>query len=80
MSSLKEFTRDELSKYDGLDGRPAYVSYSGAVYDVSESDLFIDGDHLGHDLGMDLTVEMDDAPHGDELLAGFPVVGSYKEK
>ena len=77
---MKTFTREELSKFDGREGRPAYVVYSGRVYDVTGSDVFSDGDHLGHDLGMDLTPDMDDAPHDDDVLEGFSVVGEYKEE
>jgi predicted heme/steroid binding protein len=76
---LKTFTKDELSKFDGREGRPAYVAYSGRVYDVTESEVFTDGDHLGHDLGLDLTPDMDDAPHGDDVLEEFRVVGEYRE-
>jgi len=77
---LKTFTKKELSKFDGREGRPAYVAYSGRVYDVTESDVFTDGDHLGHDLGMDLTLDMDDAPHDDDVLEGFSAVGKYTEE
>jgi len=77
---MKSFTKEELSRFDGRDGRPAYVAYSGRVFDVSVSDLFTDGEHLGHELGMDLTSEMDNAPHDDDVLEGFPVVGEYREE
>lgn len=76
---MKTFTKEELSRFDGREGRQAYVAYSGRVYDVTGSDVFTDGDHLGHDLGLDLTVEMDDAPHDDCVLEGFRVVGEYRE-
>ena len=48
----KKFTLEELAKYDGKNGNPAYVAYSGKVYDVSESSFWTDGDHLGsHEAG-----------------------------
>lgn len=77
---MKTFTREELSRFDGRDGRPAYVAYEGRVYDVTGSDVFTDGDHLGHDLGTDLTSAMDDAPHDDDVLEGFPIVGEFREE
>ena len=73
---MKEFTADELAKFDGLHGQPAYVAYKGTVYDVSASSMWADGDHGGfHQAGADLTAEFDDAPH-DELIVDFPVVGT----
>lgn len=32
---LNVFTTEELAKYNGKDGQPAYVAYEGNVYDVS---------------------------------------------
>ncbi len=36
---MRKFTREELKKYDGKNGRPAYIAYKGKVYDVSDSHL-----------------------------------------
>lgn len=76
----QEFTIESLSKFDGQDGRKAYVAYQGMVYDVSESIMWVEGDHEGeHRAGADLTAEMDDAPHFPDELDVFPVVGSLAE-
>lgn len=73
---MKEFTAEELSKFDGQDGRPAYVAYQGVVYDVSASSMWGGGDHEGmHAAGHDLTAEHDDAPH-DVHVTDFPQVGT----
>jgi len=32
----KEFTLEELSQYDGSNGKPAYVAIEGVVYDLSK--------------------------------------------
>ena len=79
MEELKKFTLEELAKFDGKEGRPAYVAYKGKVYDVSESWMWEDGDHQGlHEAGKDLTEDMEDAPHEDDNLSEFPVVGELE--
>ena len=42
---MKEFSKEELARYDGKNGRPAYVAYKGKVYDLSDSFLWNDGNH-----------------------------------
>lgn len=73
---MKEFTREELAFYDGKEGRSAYVGYEGKVYDVSASFLWKDGIHqVFYSAGVDLTVALEQAPHGADVLKKFPVVG-----
>jgi len=80
MAELKKFTLKELSEYNGRDGKPAYIAYKGKVYDVTESDLWSDGDHQGlHEAGRDLTKDMEDAPHDPDELERFPIVGELVE-
>jgi predicted heme/steroid binding protein len=72
----KKFTLQELAKFDGNDGKPAYVALNGKVYDVSESAFWMGGDHLGaHQAGKDLTTEIDLAPHGPENVDRVKLVG-----
>ncbi|MGQ9609547.1 MAG: cytochrome b5 domain-containing protein [bacterium] len=80
MAELKKFTLDELAKYNGKDGNPIYVAYKGKVYDLSESELWEEGDHQGlHEAGKDLTKDMEDAPHDPDELERFPIVGELVE-
>ncbi|MDO8963203.1 MAG: cytochrome b5 domain-containing protein [Coriobacteriia bacterium] len=73
---MREFTLDDLKQFNGRDGNPAYVAYDGTVYDVSDSSMWDDGDHMGsHEAGEDLTTAHDDAPH-DVHVVDFPVVGT----
>lgn len=73
---LKKFTLEELKQYDGRDGRPAYVAYKGKVYDVTESFLWINGDHQGqHEAGKDITNEIGFAPHGEEVFERVKLIG-----
>jgi predicted heme/steroid binding protein len=73
---VKSFTREELSRCDGRDGRRAYVAYGGKVYDVTDSFLWKGGRHqVLHAAGEDLTGEIAAAPHGPDLLERVPVIG-----
>jgi len=73
---LRKFTLEELKQFDGRDDRPAYMAYKGKVYDVTESFLWINGDHQGqHEAGKDITNEMKFAPHGEEMLERIKLVG-----
>lgn len=80
VAGLKKFTLEELAKFDGKEGRPAYIVYKGKVYDVSEKSLWDDGDHMGmHEAGNDMTDELEDATHGEENLEDLPVVGELAD-
>ena len=73
---IRQFTREELVKFDGKNGVPAYVAYCGKVYDVSTSFLWKEGRHqVLHGTGVDLTEAMRGAPHNEDVLKRFPVVG-----
>jgi predicted heme/steroid binding protein len=73
---MKNFTEKELAQYDGKNGRPVYVGYRGRVYDVSSSFLWRDGNHqVLHSGGVDLTDAVEQAPHSEDVLKKFPVVG-----
>jgi predicted heme/steroid binding protein/uncharacterized membrane protein len=77
----KLFTLRELKEFDGKSGKPAYVAFKGKVYDVSGSPLWADGKHRGrHFAGTDLTEEITNAPHAEEVLVKFPVVGELREE
>jgi len=77
---MREFTRDELARYDGQSGFPAYIAYEGKVYDASRSFLWRRGRHWArHSAGTDLTGMLDSAPHGADLLERLPVVGRLAE-
>jgi predicted heme/steroid binding protein len=76
--SAKKFTVEELSKFNGKNGNPAYVGYKGKVYDVTDSSFWMGGDHLGsHQAGKDLTEEIEIAPHGPENLDRMKQVGTF---
>jgi predicted heme/steroid binding protein len=75
LETTKKFTINELSSYNGKGGKPAYIGFKGKVYDVTESSQWLDGDHLGHEAGQDLTDAIEIAPHGDEILTKIKIIG-----
>lgn len=67
---------EELTAYDGKEGRPAYVAHAGKIYDVTPSRLWKEGLHMGrHNAGTDLTEALKQAPHGLEKVAAMREVG-----
>ncbi len=75
-----KLTLEELSKYDGKDGRPAYIAVEGIIYDVSEAPPWNGGEHNGFTAGKELTEEMRDiSPHGFSKLKLVPAVGELVE-
>ncbi len=66
------FTLEDLSYYDGQEGRPAYVAVDGIVYDNSE--IFENGKHYSHLAGKDLSEEFF-SYHVLEEITKYPVVG-----
>ncbi len=74
-------TKDELKKFDGKEGRSAYIAYKGKVYDVTGSKLWKEGKHINrHFAGEDLTDQMSVAPHADDVMSRIKVVDSLEEE
>lgn len=72
----RDITVEELSRYDGKEGRPACIVYKGTIYNVTQSRLWKDGSHLKrHAAGQDLTELLKSAPHGEEKIVAAPVFG-----
>ncbi len=79
-SLQKEFTLEELKKYNGKNGMPVYVAVDGIVYDVTNVEAWKTGNHKGlHSAGEDLTEAYKRAPkkiHADrKILEKLPKVG-----
>ena len=75
METQKKFTVEELKNFDGRNGKPAYVGFKGMVYDVTDSASWSGGDHMGHEAGQDLTLEMEIAPHAEDVMEKMRLVG-----
>jgi len=73
---LTSFTPEELQRFDGMEGRPVYIAYKGKIYDISKSPLFQGEKRMRcHVAGKDLTKDIEIAPHGEDLVFKFPLVG-----
>jgi predicted heme/steroid binding protein len=63
------FTERELQRYHGERGQPVYIAFRGVVYDVTDCPKWRTGLHEQlHFAGIDLTPELTDAPHADEVF------------
>jgi predicted heme/steroid binding protein len=76
MAEVKTFTTAQVAEFNGKDGKPAYVAYKGVVYEVTGSSQWLDGDHMGHEAGNDLTDQMEIAPHSDDVMERMKKVGT----
>ncbi len=76
----KEFTLEELAKFDGKEGRPAYVAIDGIVYEVTDVKAWKKGEHGGGKAGTDITALITTkSPHGTKVTKNLRVVGKLKK-
>lgn len=75
MDQLPVYTRSQLALRNGQDKPQIWVAYRGLIYDVTASRLWRDGKHYEHWAGQDLTEELADAPHTENVFERFPVIG-----
>ena len=78
MTELLEITLAQLALRNGQDKPEVWIAYKGQVYDVSNSRLWLRGKHYEHWAGQDLTDELKDAPHTEEVFSRFKVIGVLK--
>jgi len=77
----KSFSSAELQQFDGQNGQPFYVVFRGKVFDLSGSKLWLQGKHMGiHTRDENLGETIKSAPHGEDLLERFPVIGEFEEE
>ncbi|UCF89347.1 MAG: CopD family protein [bacterium] len=76
LSDKDSYTPDELDDHDGTGGARALIAARGQVYDVSSSPLWKNGLHAGrHRAGQDLTEQLKNAPHEEDVLERYPRAG-----
>ena len=72
-------TPAQLALRNGQDKPEIWVAYNGLIYDVSPSRLWRSGKHYEHWAGQDLTDELKDAPHNENVFDKFKVIGRLKK-
>lgn len=72
-------TRRQLALRNGQDKPEIWIAYKGIVYDVSKSRLWFAGKHYEHWAGQDLTDELKDAPHTEEVFLRMTAIGKLEE-
>ena len=78
MTTLPTITKSQLALRNGQDKPEVWVAFKGLVYDVSASRLWKNGKHYEHWAGQDLTEELKDAPHTENVFDKFKIVGKLK--
>lgn len=78
MPDLPRYTKSQLALRNGQDKPEIWVAYKGVIYDVTQSRLWRRGQHYEHWAGQDLTDELPDAPHTDEVFQRFQAIGQLK--
>ncbi|WP_186753643.1 cytochrome b5 domain-containing protein [Echinicola salinicaeni] len=69
------YTKQQLALRNGQDKPEIWVAYKGRIYDVSSSRLWKNGKHYEHWAGQDLTDELPDAPHTENVFDKFETIG-----
>ena len=76
----KEFTLEEVAKYNGKDGTLGYVIINGIVYDTSGIKVWENGNHFGLSAGADLTKQFSNChSNNSDILKKLKVVGILKQ-
>jgi predicted heme/steroid binding protein len=73
--SLPTYTRAQLALRNGQDRNEIWVAFRGVIYDVGRSRLWRNGKHYEHWAGQDLTAELPDAPHNENVFDKFEAIG-----
>ncbi|RVU25840.1 cytochrome b5 [Sandaracinomonas limnophila] len=72
---MKEYTKSQLALRNGTDKPEIWVAFQGTIYDVTSSRLWKNGKHYEHWAGQDLTAELADAPHQENVFKKFTIIG-----
>lgn len=71
----QDLTLEQLFKYDGKNGNPAYVAVNGVIYDVTNNAAWAAASHFGLTAGRDLTAQFSSCHGGQQILSKLKIVG-----
>lgn len=71
----QKFTLQELARYNGKNGNPAYVAVNGTVYDVTNNSAWAAATHFGLTAGRDLTGQFNSCHAAQQILNKLTPVG-----
>jgi predicted heme/steroid binding protein len=77
--SPRNLTISELTKFNGRDGKPAYVAVNGTIYDVTNNAAWAAATHFGLNAGKDLTDEFASCHANQTILSKLKIVGKLIE-
>lgn len=77
---MESYTLKQLSLRNGSDRAEMWIAYKGIIYDIAFSRHWRNGIHYGHWAGQDLTEELKDAPHAEEVFRRCEIVGKLTEE
>lgn len=72
---MKTYTKSQLALRNGQDRDEIWVAFQGIIYEVTASRLWRNGKHYEHWAGQDLTAELKDAPHTENVFEKFKAIG-----
>jgi predicted heme/steroid binding protein len=79
-NELPVITYAQLALRNGQDKPEIWIAYRGDVFQVTASRLWRDGKHYEHWAGQDLTDELKDAPHQEEVFKKFKIIGKLEKR
>lgn len=77
-NDLPEYTPSQLALKNGQDNDEVWCAFKGLIYDLTKSKLWRNGQHYEHWAGQDLTDEIVEAPHTENVFDKFLIVGRIK--
>ena len=79
IKELPYYSREQLALRNGTDKKEVWICYQGYIYDVSNSRLWKSGNHYEHWAGQDLTEELSEAPHTENVFDKFQAIGKLSK-